>query len=234
MMSNSQITKNSINDLAYIQRLLKKIESNEFSMPLNKFAVDINIFFQSLCLVFAIFLAGYELMTEGRITSSMLLSAQDSELGSLGMQTVLIILFALVVIFYFLVWRASIVAKRDFNMYLEANFKFLKNLSLVSDLLVKFVALYLLVATGQAQFVSLLLILFIGDYLIQGRYFNLPFRISAIGGLLSFILCSALYYLKKPDLIYPVVLFVAMTITSILYLLKDKKSIVQELLNETY
>lgn len=227
-MSNEQITKNSINDLAYVQRLLKKIENNEFSMPLNRFAVAINIFFQALCLVIAVFLAGYELVTDGQITASMLLSAQDSELGSLGIRTVLIILFALVVVFYYLVWRASVVAKRDFNMYLEANFKFLKNLSLVSDLLVKFVSLSLLVLTGQAQYVSLLLILFIGDYLIQGRYFNLPFKISAFAGVLSFILCLTLFYFKKPDLIYPVAVFVAMTIASLAYLIKDKNSIVQE------
>lgn len=227
-MSNDHIAKNSLNDLAYVQRLLKKIEGNEFSMPLNKFALDINICFQLLCLVFAIFLAGYEFMTEGQITSSMLLSAQDSELGSLGMKTVAIILFALVVVFYFLVWRASVVAKRDFNLYLEANFKFLKNLSLVSDLLVKFVSLYLLVLTGQAHFVSLLLILFVGDYLIQGRFFNLPFSFSATGGVLSFILCFILFYFKKPDLIYPLVVFVVMTIASVVYLLKSKKTIAQD------
>ena len=223
-MSNQHLAQNSMNDLAYIQRLLQKIEKNEFSMPVNQFALKISLFFQSLCLVFATFLAVYEFITKGQITSQMLLSAQDSELGHLGMQTVLIILLTFLIILYFLVWRASLKAQRDFGVYLEVNFKYLKNLSLVSDLIVKFFSLYLLVITGQSKYVSCLLILFIGDYLFQGRYFNLPYRLSVVAGVLSFLVGVMLFYFNRFDLIYPLIVFIIVSLASVLFLVKDKKT----------
>ncbi|MBY0554705.1 hypothetical protein K2P97_09260 [bacterium] len=222
-MSNNQITKNSINDLAYIQRLLNRIESNEFSMPLNKFALEINILFQSLCLLFAMAFVGYELVSSGGITSSMLLSANDSELGHLGMQTVLLILLGLVAVFYYLVWRASVASGRDLSQYLEVNFKFLKNLSLISDLLVKFIVVYLMVTLGQPQFVSLLLVLFVGDYLIQGRFFNLSLRLSLIAGMLCFVVAGLLYWQQNFGLIYPLILFSSITLISVFNLVQSKK-----------
>jgi hypothetical protein len=227
-MSNDQYLKNSLNDLAFVQRLLKKVEGQEFSMPLNKFAIEVSLFFQSFCLVLALLLVWSELATSGQITSSIIIAAKDTELGLLGMNTVLIILFGLVVIFYYLAWRASVSAGRNFNTYMEVNFKFLKNLSLFSDLIVKFSVFYLLVMAGLTQFVSVLLVIFIADDLIQGRYFNLPLKNSMMAGTLSYLIGFILYYFKIPTVIYPLILFSMMTFFSLMNLFKMRRLVEKE------
>lgn len=212
------------NDLAYIQRLLQRIENQQSSVPMNKLAADANIFFQVLCLILAIVFIVIEITNQNQITNNMLQANQDSELGLLGMKTVLFILGSALGLFYYLGWRASSHANKDYSQYLEHNFKVLKNMSLASDLSLKFALLFLIVISGQAQFVSVVLVLFMADYLMQSRFFHLPNKLSAILGLICFALSGVLYSAQDASLVYPLVVFSLLVGASIFNLIRNKHS----------
>ena len=226
-MADKSNNLNAQSDLAYVQRLLQRIENQESSVPMNKFAADANIFFQGICLVLALIFLAIELTTNSQITNNMLQANQDSELGVLGMKTVLFILGSAMALFYYISWRASKNADRDYTSYLEHNFKNLKNLSLVSDLSVKFAVLFLIVIGGEAQYVSLILVLFMADYLIQSRFFHLPAKLSMILGLMCFGLAATLFVMKDASLIYALGIFVLLATASVVNLLKNKRSVVK-------
>ena len=219
----ANVQSTAVSDLAYIQRLLQRIENQESSVPMNKLAADANIFFQVLCLILAVIFAGIEITHQNQITNNMLQANQDSELGLLGMKTVLYILASALGLFYYLTWRASQNANKDYVNYLEHNFKTLKNLSLVSDLSVKFAILFLIVVSGQAQFINVILILFMGDYLMQSRFFHLPNKLSAVLGLMSFALSAVLFSMHDASLLYALIVFVLLTGSSIFNLIRNKR-----------
>jgi len=60
------------------------------------------------------------------------------------------------------------------NAYIVRNFIYIKNLSLISDLLMKFIALSLAILAGKPEWIAPLLAAFTGDYLLQNRFFTLP------------------------------------------------------------
>lgn len=222
-MNHNDSIQSAVSDLATIRRAIEKAGGLDPAIPANRIALDAGLIFQGLCLLIAMALLVYELVSERDMTHIMLLSAGDAELGFLGLAQVAMTGMALVMCLYFLAWRGARHAEQSFNDYVARNFQYLRNLSLVSDLLVKFVPLSLLVLAGHSEWVAPLLSLYIADYLVQGRFFSLPTRASLVFGVASVIAAVAQYLTHSAQLLWPLLHFSVVTAMSLFFLVSAKR-----------
>ena len=214
--------QSAVNDLAVIRRAIDRAEDRDTGVPLNAVAVDAGLLFQGLCLLIAGALIAYELFSGGEMTKIMKISGLDTEVGLLGLAQVAIVGVTLVMCLYFIVWRASRQSGQSLQDYLVRNFQYLRNLSLVSDLLVKFIPLSLLVLAGHPEWVSPLLCVYVADYLLQGRFFSMPLRASLVLGVVALAVGVTQYLLHSASLLWPLILFASLTAISLGFLLRAR------------
>jgi hypothetical protein len=171
----------AIEDIALLRRALTPKRQVEEPQQVQE-SIAANLVLQFAGFVTALGLLAAELLTRHASSQFLRLSAneQDLRLSTIGM--IALILLILVAALYFVVYRASRHSQRDFSAFVARNFAYLRNLSFLSDLLIKFGILSLLIHLGHPTWVAPVLFVFIGDYLIQGRYFTLPLRTSLILG----------------------------------------------------
>lgn len=219
---NKDAIQSAVNDLAVIRRAVEKAGRKDTGVPVNAIAVDAGLLFQGICLLIAAALIGFEVISSGSMTSIMLYSAHDTEIGLLGLAQVAFVVATLVMCLYFIVWRASMHSEQPFQDYLVRTFQYLRNLSLVSDLLTKFIPLSLLVLAGHPEWVSPLLCLYIADYLVQGRFFSMPVQVSLLLGTVALGVAVAQYLIHSANLLWPLVLFATLTIASLLFLVRAR------------
>ena len=217
-MKSNYLVQDAVSDLALIRRAIEKAGGKNPAIPGNRIALEAGLIFQGLCLLIALGLLVYELLSGRQMTQIMMMSTHDPELGFLGLGQVALTGIALVMCLYFLTWRGAYHAEQGFAEYVARNFHYLRNLSFISDLLVKFIPLSLLVLAGQSQWVAPLLSLYIADYLVQGRFFSIPTRMSLVFAVISFIVAASQYLAHSVQLLWPLLHFSAVTAVSVLFL----------------
>jgi hypothetical protein len=222
-MSQHESLQSAVNDLATIRRAIEKAEGQDPSIPAHRIAVDAGLIFQGLCLLVALALLAFELVSDREMTQTMMLSVRDQELGLLGLAQVAMTGLTLVMCIYFLAWRAARHSGQTFDDYLARNFQYLKNLSLVSDLLVKFIPLSLLVLGAHSEWIAPLLSLYIADYLVQGRFFSFPTRASLVFGVVSVMAAGTQYLAHSAQLLWPLVHFSVVTAMSLFFLVGARR-----------
>jgi hypothetical protein len=221
-MNHKDAIQRAVNDLAVIRRAIEKAGDQDTGVPPNALAVDAGLLFQGLCLLIAAALIVYELISSGEMTSIMMISAHDTEIGLLGLAQVAFVGVTLLMCLYFMVWRASRHSEQSFQDYLVRNFHYLRNLSLVSDLLTKFIPLSLLVLAGRPEWIAPLLCLYVADYLVQGRFFSLSARVSLLLGVVALAIAVSQYLLHSPSLLWPLMLFACATAASLVFLVRAR------------
>jgi len=189
-----------------------------------RFAWNAQLLLQLLGLALALPLVAYELLAEQNMAWALSLSRHDPEIGRYGLGLVALCIPFLLAAIYFAIWRAARHADQQLSDFLARNFHYLRNLSFGSDLLVKLAVVSIPVLAGQAGVVPALLTLFLGDYLLQGRYFILPLRASLLLGPLCFAAAGLLYYVESTALVYPLAIFAALSAASLLGLLQRQKA----------
>lgn len=117
------------------------------------------------------------------MTKTLMISNQPEAIKLYGIGFMGALLIGLLIPLYFVIWRAAKHNNEDVISYTARNFKYLKNLSFFSDLLMKFFGIALIVLADKPEWIAPLLIAYIGDYLLQQRFFTLPFKASAVLGL---------------------------------------------------
>lgn len=222
-MNQNDSILSAMGNLTVIRRAIEKAENRNTTIPNNKMAIDAGLIFQGICLLIGIAMLVYELVSNNEMTQVMMLSVHDAESGIFGLAQVALTMLTLVICLYFLAWRAAHHSGQSLDDYLVRNFQYLKNLSIVSDLLVKFIPLSMLVFVGHAEFIPPLLSLYIADYLVQGRFFNLPTRPALFLGLISVVAVFIQYQSKSVQLAWPLLHFSAVTAISLLYLHNAKR-----------
>jgi len=222
-MNQNDSILGAMGNLTVIRRAIEKAENRNTAIPNNKIAIDAGLIFQAICLLIGLAMLVYEFASGFEMTKIMMLSVNDTESGMFGLAQVALTMLTLVICLYFLAWRAAHHSGQSLDDYLVRNFQYLNNLSIVSDLLVKFVPLSLLVLVGHAEFIPPLLSLYIADYLIQGRFFNLPTRPALLLGLVSVVVVFIQYQTKTVQLAWPLLHFSVVTAISVFYLYNAKR-----------
>jgi len=222
-MNEKDSIQSAADDLAIIRRAIEKAAGDNPSIPAHITAMDAGFVIQGLCLVIAVCLLAFELISGREMTEIMMLSARDQEIGWLGLAQVALAGLALLMCVYFLAWRAAHHSGQSFNDYLVRNFQYLRNLSFVSDLLVKFIPLSFVVLAGRPEWVATLLSLYIADYLLQGRFFTLSTRVSLVLGGASLIAAAVQYFENSAQLVWPLLHFSVISSASLIHLLGAKR-----------
>lgn len=174
-------------------------------------------------LVFALVCIIVELVTGHGTTQQFMESANNNELKTVGLIQVAMMIGVLCATLYFFVFRAAKRSNRDFNSYVARNFSYLKNLSFLSDLLVKFVVFSAIVIAGKPEWVAPCFMLFIGDYLIQGRFFTISLNLSLILGVISILGAAVMVWLGSTLLLWPLLTFAIATGLSFAQLIAIRK-----------
>jgi hypothetical protein len=103
----------------------------------------------------------------------------------IGVIAAVVVVF--VAAFYLSVRHAARKEGEEFASYVSRNFVYLQNLSFLSDLLLKFIVIALILVARRPDWVASVLLMFAGDYLIQGRLFILPLRASLYLGIVCIL-----------------------------------------------
>ena len=174
--------RKAIADVELIRRVLDQADHKAAATGLFGVTLTANIVLQSLALISAALLAAVELFGGGALTRTLMLGGQSPELRLVGIGIMASILAGLVVLLYFVIWRAARHSGEEFNSYVVRNFRYARLLSYLSDLMMKFGAIALVMLAGHPEWIAPLLLAFTGDYLVQGRLFTLPTRMAVILG----------------------------------------------------
>ena len=186
-------------------------------------AINANMMLHSSSLILVLAFIVAELLTDNSTTRILLYAPYLREIRTMGLLAVGATLPLLLLCLYFIVWRSSVHGEQGFSSFVTANFRYLRSLSLIADLVVKFVVLALLLYGGHPEWVSAILALFTADYLFQGRFFSFPIKISLTLGIVSLLVAGALLATDTPLLIWPFVLFGALNILSLGSLIWSKR-----------
>jgi len=131
------------------------------------------------------------------------------------------LLLLLVLCAYFIVWRSARRADQPFHDYIARNFRYLRLLSFAGDLFVKFAVLSLVIWHGNPEWMIPLLVLFVGDYLIQGRFFQVPFPAALLLGLACFATAAGLFLSETDRFEWALGVFLAVDLVSIVATLRS-------------
>ena len=227
MASEELDIRKAIADVELIRRVLNQAENQPVEAPhvdLLGVTVTANLVIQTV----AVALAGALLLTEAlgqRYLSRLLeLGATAPDLRLLGVALIAGLLVGLVILLYLVIWRAARNSGEDFNQYLVRNFRYARLLSYLSDLFIKFVAVSLLILGGHTAWIGPLLLVFTGDYLIQGRLFTLSTRVAI--GLGAFCIVAGLvqFFMGVVSLLPALVFFTAIGAASMGRLVRIRKA----------
>ncbi len=220
-MAEEQLNvRKAIADVELIRRVLDQVDqaqSRPAAPAAGLFSVTLtaNIILQSLALTGTGVLLLVEVLGDGILTRTLMLGRQSPDLSLIGIGLMGGILVGLVILLYFVIWRAARHNGEEFNAYIVRNFRYARLLSYLSDLLMKFTAVALVLLAGRPEWVPPLLLVFIGDYLVQGRLFTLPTRTAVLLGALCIAIGLFQFVAGLESLIPPPAAFSAIASVSI-------------------
>jgi len=202
--------RQAIADVALLRRVLHQIEqkrTDQESAGLFGTTLNTNMLLQGGALCIALALAIVEIFSDNVISRAMILGNESLDLRLAGIGVVALMLLGMITALYFVLWRAARHNGEDFGAYIARNFRYARHVSYLSDLLMKFVAVALVLLAGQSQWVAPLLMAFTGDYLLQGRLFTLPTKAAVALGVVC-IGGALLQFLSHSDsLLIPLAVF---------------------------
>lgn len=207
-MSNYSFdVQKALADIAVIRRALNQADQDQMDSRLVGVTLDANLLLQAVAFVSALALCLLEIASGNAITQTLMTGGKIDEFRRFGIGMMGFILFGLLITLYFVLWRAALHNGEDMGSYITRNFKYVKNLSLISDLLMKFITLALLLLAGKAEWVAPVLMAFTGDYLLQGRFFTLPTKPSVVLGIGCLAIAIAQFAVGSPSLLLPLGVF---------------------------
>jgi hypothetical protein len=220
MLVNDETLHKALTDLAQIRHAIERSRGRAGEALLSSVSIDFHLILQGGAMLSAMIFLVFELVTRGSQTELLLLSKLDRNLQVSGMAGVAVLLILLVSLCYMIVRAGARKAGEDADSFISRNFFYLKNLSLVSDLFIKFSLFTMIVFANKPEWVGPLLMLFIGDYAFQGRLFTLPSGLSIGCGLLSLLLAGVSFFYGCSTLTAPLALFIVVAGVSVSQLLR--------------
>ena len=210
--------RKAIADVELIRRVLDQAEQNETpAQTTGLFGVTLpaNLILQGLALGVSALLLLIELLSRGTLTEMLMLGAAFPDIRLVGIGLMAGILIGLVVLLYFVIWRAARNSGEELNAYIVRNFRYARLLSYLSDLLLKFAAVALVMLAGRPEWIPPLLLAFTGDYLVQGRLFTLPTRLAVLLGTLCIATGLYQFLAQIETLLMPLGIFTLVALISL-------------------
>ena len=204
MDTHSEEIQQVIEDISIIRRTITRIDKERsFGHDTKPYMLNVNYVSHLIAFIFAAAVVVFEFFSNNLGTDQVLASVDNAPLRYLGMANIGLILVLLIGGLYFIVNREAKNSDKDIAQFIAKNFSYLKNLSLVSDVSVKFGVVSLIILGKQPQWLAVLFFLFLADYLIKGTFFYLPLAISITCGILCFICAAIQFSSGSPLLIWP-------------------------------
>ena len=224
-MKNIEL-QNALSDVEVIKQIINREEKDGRLVGIT---LKSNIVLLAAASFLSATLCIIEIISKGSMTITLLAAPHSSELKYFGIGFMALILITLTALLYFILWRAAKHNNEEYKDYIARNFIYFKSTSLMSDLLMKFIAIALLVLANKPEWIALMLTAFIGDYLLQGRFFTLPNKTSMVLGLICFSITLAMFIKTNANLLIPLAVFSVVSISSLVRLLAKQ----QQLANPT-
>lgn len=216
-MSSDPNVSNVLRDISDIRRAVLRAEGREST---GLYARDLSAHrtIYLIALLLAVLLIGLELFGDPSLTIRLYATHFVERFRFIAVFLILGLLTVLTLLFYLVVWRAARRSDESFDEYVYRHFSYLRNLSFISDLFVKFAGVALIVLAGRPDWVAPLLLIYTGDYLLQGRFFLLPIRLGLVLGILvaGAGLVQLLWF--EGELEYPLGVFIATLIASLFHI----------------
>jgi len=173
----------ALNEISTIRRIMSQAAAGK-AAPLSSVNTSIVIHTSALVLSAGILLQelGMSPLATGDVTASSVLelSAGMSGLRALLVGLLAIFLAILCVALYVILWAAARHDNEPVSAYVARNFRSFSALSFLSDLMVKFCGVAIIIAAGHPEWLSPFLLACIADYLFQGRLFQFPVGPSVV------------------------------------------------------
>ena len=194
-------------DVALIRRALDQTGQDQMDSRLVGVTLEANLLLQAVAFVSALALCLLEIISGNAMTYTLMTGGQLDEFRRFGIGMMGFILVGLLITLYFVLWRAALHNGENIGAYITRNFRYVRNLSLISDLLMKFITLALLLLANKPEWVAPLLLAFTGDYLLQGRFFTLPTKASVVLGIVCLAAALVQFFSHSPTLLFPLTVF---------------------------
>jgi len=169
-MSGLQVNNREINEALGDIEAIRQIIDRKVSPS----GLRIEASVTALLLVVSLLFLAIEVISGGAITRDFLASAHDEELRYKGLLSLVTALAILVFGIYWLAWRRSREAQQSLKRLLNKQLPGLRLESFLSDLVLKFAILSLLVLIRRPDLVNVALLVYSADYVLQGRFFRIP------------------------------------------------------------
>lgn len=212
----------AVRNLADIRRAISRaeVDSGKSGLPPRS---DLHLMLHIVLFALAGGLLALELVHSPTPTQVLYLSHFSWTARFIWVGSIALCVVGLVVALYVAVWRAARRSEELFEDFIARNFVYLRNLSFLSDLYMKFVLLSVVILAGRPDWVSSLLIMCIGDYLLQGRVFVLPWRLAFCLGVLCFLFGGVQLLFLQGTLWYALIAFLIVTGTSLSFIAKARR-----------
>ena len=225
MNNQTPDVRDALSDIALIRQVLDRVEDDRGETNLFGISLDANVLLQVCAFGGVLICLFIELFSGNSISELVAIGGDLTDMHQMWIAMIGLCLFGLLVVFYFVLWRAASHSNEDMTTYIARNFRYAWNLSFVSDLLLKFFAMSLLILAGQAAWVAPLLLAFTGDFLLQGRFFTLPSKMSQILGVLCFAGAGVQFFYFPGVFSIPLVVFAVICGASLIRLVMRYRTV---------
>jgi hypothetical protein len=214
MKNESLEVKQAISNIGLLRQVLNEADRALSDTNVVGSTLNAHLLLQIIAFVTAIGLLLTEFFTGNSMSETLLSGNKDAQLASFGIGFMGFILAGFLLVLYFIVWRAAKHSGEDMAAYIARHFKYMRQLSLISDVLMKFIAISLLMLAGKQIWIAPLLMAFTGDYLLQSRLFTIPTKLSIALGVVCIGLAFYQFSSQTGLLIFPLAVFAIVTCIS--------------------
>jgi len=205
----------ALQDIQYVRRIIERFEHTK-QRPSSTLNARIQLILQSGAFAGSLTVVISEIL-ENHLPTRLLLEAGSDRLFQLVNLFCMTIVIALLIGgLYTVLCYGARQEKESLSVYIARNFKRFARLSFASDLLVKYATIAILVIAPAPQWIASLLLIFIADYLFQGRFFLYSVRTSLIFGIVCVFAAAAHVVLGIYSILPGAILFSILSLGSII------------------
>jgi hypothetical protein len=215
-MSEISQLQQALRDVHEVRRAIEGANKN--TQPISSAGLQATRAIHLVGLIGALALLYCELFESPSLTAMLWVTA-ESRLELIRFGTVFLILISLLLLalsVYFIVWRNARLANEELSAFISRNFRYLSFATLTSDLFIKFSAVSLVILAQRPDWVASILIACTGDWLIQGRGFMLPVKLSIPLGFCLLVLAVVTLIFFEGYLYQALIPFIVASILSLL------------------